>query len=174
MSIFARESLACSVCVVIATTTTTTTTKGIALATLAQWYCTIVNVHVSSGLIITGHLEPAWSFAIRNPDLQTDAFLLSLCAVAGQVVIYHSIKTFGALFFATVMTTRQIVSMALSSYMYSNPLTYAQWFGAMVVFGALYYQSTTKASSHNTPRASEAKEQGRSDPKLTSVVVSKV
>ena len=120
----------------------------------------------SVGLIASGQLQPAFEFSIQYPALQSDAFTLSMCAMVGQVIIYYSIKNFGALFFATVMTTRQVASMAISSVVYDNPLSYGQWFGALVVFGALYYQATSKPSHHGRP--SPATSTPAADTKLAS------
>ena len=46
---------------------------------------------------------------------------------AGQLFIIHTIKAFGALTFATVMTTRQFVSILLSCALFAHPLTLGQW-----------------------------------------------
>ena len=62
----------------------------------------------------------------------------------GQVALYYSIKNFGALFFASVMTTRQIMSIILSCILYFHPLTVGQGIGAAVVFGSLYYDASEK------------------------------
>ena len=47
----------------------------------------------------------------------------------------HTIKTFGALLFATVMTTRQFISILLSCLLFAHPLTAGQWLGTVMVFG---------------------------------------
>ncbi len=47
----------------------------------------------------------------------------------------HTIKTFGALLFATVMTTRQFISILLSCILFAHPLTGGQWLGTVMVFG---------------------------------------
>ncbi len=39
----------------------------------------------------------------------------------------HTIKSYGALLFATVMTTRQFLSILLSCILYRHPLTTGQW-----------------------------------------------
>ncbi len=52
---------------------------------------------------------------------------LSHAARAGQLFIVHTIKSYGALLFATVMTTRQFLSILLSCILYRHPLTAGQW-----------------------------------------------
>lgn len=49
------------------------------------------------------------------------------CAVAGSLCISYTIKTFGALVFATIMTTRQFLSILLSAVVFRSPLTPGQW-----------------------------------------------
>lgn len=60
----------------------------------------------------------------------------------------HTIKTFGALLFATVMTTRQFISILLSCILFAHPLSGGQWVGTVMVFGALYYKSLSKGGGH--------------------------
>lgn len=64
--------------------------------------------------------------------------ILSLSATLGQLFISHTIKTYGALLFATVMTTRQFLSILASSIIFAHPLSSGQWVGTVMVFGALY------------------------------------
>ncbi|KAJ0960119.1 hypothetical protein J5N97_000106 [Dioscorea zingiberensis] len=50
----------------------------------------------------------------RHQDCFYDVVLLSTVATASQFFISYTIRTFGALTFATIMTTRQLVSILLS------------------------------------------------------------
>jgi adenosine 3'-phospho 5'-phosphosulfate transporter B2 len=97
-------------------------------------------------LLLSGQLLPAIEFCFAYPALFYNSIALSFAAMMGQVVIYYSIKNFGALFFATVMTTRQVFSILLSCLLYFHPLSFGQWVGSAVVFGALYYQGFVKKS----------------------------
>jgi hypothetical protein len=55
---------------------------------------------------------------------------------AGSLFISYTIKSFGALTFATIMTTRQFLSILLSSIFFRNPLTHGQWCVHGAVAGA--------------------------------------
>lgn len=46
---------------------------------------------------------------------------------AAQVIISYTIKRYGALAFATVMTTRQFFSILVSSIVFWTPLMKGQW-----------------------------------------------
>lgn len=98
-------------------------------------------------LILSGQLVPAIQFSVEYPSFFAASIGLSLAATLGQLVIYYSIKNYGALFFATVMTTRQVFTIILSCIVYFHPLTLAQWLSASVVFGSLYYKDVAKARS---------------------------
>ncbi|KAJ4842279.1 UDP-galactose/UDP-glucose transporter 5B [Turnera subulata] len=59
------------------------------------------------GLLLQGHLLPAIDFVHRHNDCFLDIVLLSTVATASQFFISYTIRTFGALTFAAIMTTRQ-------------------------------------------------------------------
>lgn len=58
----------------------------------------------------------------------------------GQIFLYLIVKEFGAFKLALVMTTRQMVSMVLSTLFFGHQLNNTQWGAAVVVFATLYYK----------------------------------
>jgi hypothetical protein len=66
------------------------------------------------GLVTSSALFPAISFVARHPTSFMDMSLLSIAATTGQLIILYTIKEFGALLFATIMTTRQFLSYVFS------------------------------------------------------------
>ncbi|XP_068668738.1 UDP-galactose/UDP-glucose transporter 5B-like [Aristolochia californica] len=94
-----------------------------------------------SGLVLQGQLLLAVDFVLQHRDCLYDILLLSSVATAGQFFISYTIRTFGSLTNATIMTTRQLVSIMLSCVWFVHPLSAEQCFGAIVVFGALYWRS---------------------------------
>jgi solute carrier family 35 (adenosine 3'-phospho 5'-phosphosulfate transporter), member B2 len=96
------------------------------------------------GMLTAGQLGEAFSFVMRHPDALSSILTLSAAATIGQLFISHTIKTYGALLFATVMTTRQFISILLSCVLFAHPLTGGQWMGTAAVFGALYYKTLSK------------------------------
>jgi adenosine 3'-phospho 5'-phosphosulfate transporter B2 len=101
------------------------------------------------GLITAGQLGPALSFVMRHPQALTSMITLSVAATIGQLFISHTIKTYGALLFATVMTTRQFISILLSCLLFVHPLSAWQWVGTGIVFGSLYYKTFSKKDGHH-------------------------
>lgn len=96
------------------------------------------------GLISAGQFGDAISFVMRHPSALGSILTLSAAATIGQLFISHTIKTYGALLFATVMTTRQFISILLSCILFAHPLSMGQWVGTVTVFGALYYKTLSK------------------------------
>lgn len=115
------------------------------------FYTTLCSTFLSfSGLVLQGHLLLAISFVLRHQDCIIDVLLLSTVATASQFFISYTIRTFGALTFATIMTTRQLVSIMLSCVWFSHPLSWEQWSGAVIVFGTLYTKSFLRRN-HQLP-----------------------
>ncbi|XP_010245182.1 PREDICTED: UDP-galactose/UDP-glucose transporter 5B isoform X2 [Nelumbo nucifera] len=116
------------------------------------FYTTLCSCVLSlSGLVLQGHLLLAVDFVYRHKDCFFDVLLLSTVATASQFYISYTIRTFGALTFATIMTTRQLVSIMLSCVWFSHPLSWKQWIGATIVFGSLYAKSFLSAPKKPVP-----------------------
>ncbi len=98
-------------------------------------------------LVSDGSFEDAIAFIQRHPMITGDILILSIAAMLGQLCILYTIKEFGALLFATIMTTRQFLSILLSCIVFMHMLSPMQWVGTVLVFGSLYYKSFAKAGS---------------------------
>uniref|UniRef100_M1AQU3 Adenosine 3'-phospho 5'-phosphosulfate transporter n=3 Tax=Solanum TaxID=4107 RepID=M1AQU3_SOLTU len=106
------------------------------------FYTTVCSCLLSfTGMIMQGNLLMAIDFVSRHHDCFFDIALLSTVATASQFFISYTIRTFGALTFATIMTTRQLLSILLSCLWFGHPLSWEQCVGAVIVFGALYARS---------------------------------
>ncbi|KAI3489947.1 hypothetical protein L1887_45861 [Cichorium endivia] len=109
------------------------------------FYTTLCSCILSlTGLILQGNLLMAMDFVSRHKDCFFDVALLSTVATASQFFISYTIRTFGALTFATIMTTRQLVSILLSCVWFGHPLSVEQCIGAVIVFGSLYARGFLK------------------------------
>jgi len=125
--------------------------KGYTMSTYDQ----MIYVNLFSALIslvvmlFNGTFGAALKFTAEYPQLMYDSTMLSVSATFGQMVIYYTIKEFGALIFSTVMVTRQVVSIVLSCIIYLHPLTAPQWVGFAMVFGTLYYKAMEDKKKHS-------------------------
>ena len=124
--------------------------KGYAMETFNQMlWVTASSAALSAAWLFTDStMGDALAFVHRHPECLRAIWALSLSSSIGQLFILTTIKEFGALVFATVMTSRQFMSILLSCLLFMHPLTGPQWLGTATIFGALYYQAATKSSSH--------------------------
>lgn len=77
--------------------------------------------------LVTQQLQPSILFLMRNPDALVWIAALSLSSAAVQLLISYTIKRYGALVFAILMTTRQFFSILLSSFVFWTSLSWGQW-----------------------------------------------
>ncbi|KAL0729385.1 hypothetical protein Bca4012_025478 [Brassica carinata] len=78
-----------------------------------------------TGETLTCHLLLAVDFVSRHRDCLVDIALLSTVATASQFFISYTIRTFGALTFAAIITTRQLGAMYRIGHLFSG-LLYAK------------------------------------------------
>lgn len=140
--------------------------KGFKMETYNQMlYVNFFSALVSLFTLISAfQLFPALAFVTKHMDCWFYIILLSIAATTGQFFILYTIKEYGALIFATIMTTRQFLSILLSSLLFAHPLTGGQWGGTTLIFSSLYYKtysSKQKAKGGNstqTPSTHETNE----------------
>jgi len=90
-------------------------------------------------LVHTNELSPAFAFVMEHSEIQLHFFVFSICSTIGQLFIFYTIKNFGAVVFTLIMTTRILLSIALSCVLYGHPVTNVGYLGmALVLFGVLY------------------------------------
>ncbi|KAL9190233.1 hypothetical protein ACHAXT_007444 [Thalassiosira profunda] len=96
-------------------------------------------------LVHDGMLWPAFDFISRHSEIQLHFFLFSICSTMGQLFIFYTIKNFGAVVFAIIMTLRVLISIALSVLLYEHKVTSTGFFGLAVVVAAVCYRIKRKA-----------------------------
>ena len=115
--------------------------------------------------LVTGVLSCTGGGGARVPPWDTVLYqhivLLSVSAAMAQVFILVMIKEYGALLFATVMTTRQCLSILLSCLVFMHPLSLGQWAGACLVFSSLYYKTLSTAVQTEASRDRDGQRQRR-------------
>jgi len=89
-------------------------------------------------LSLQGQFLPAVDFTFRHPDFMFHTLILSITSATGQIFIFHTISTYGALVFTIIMTTRQVVSIFLSAMIFGHKFSSQGWLGVAVVAGALF------------------------------------
>jgi adenosine 3'-phospho 5'-phosphosulfate transporter B2 len=85
-----------------------------------------------------------------HTDITMHIVLLSLTSAIGQIFIFVTIQKFGALVFSLIMTTRQVLSIVLSSMVFEHSMTLQGMLGVSLIFFALFLQQYLKfESAHN-------------------------
>ena len=84
-------------------------------------------------------------FVATAPELMRHVVLMAICSAIGQLFIFHTIKAYGPLVFATIQTVRQFLSVVLSLVLFAHPVNGAQCVGILLVFASLGAQIGMKA-----------------------------
>lgn len=102
--------------------------KGYSMETFNQmlWVTTCSALLSAAWLLGDNSMGQATAFVGRHPECLRAIWTLSVASAVGQLFILHTIREFGALVFATVMTSRQFLSILLSCIIFMHPLTVAQ------------------------------------------------
>lgn len=91
-------------------------------------YTTMCSILLSTiGLVASGKMTSAFHFVTAYPEVWWWIIGISIASAAVQFLVTHTIKEYGALIFATVMTTRQWFSILLSCILFAHPLSIGQW-----------------------------------------------
>ncbi len=88
--------------------------------------------------LASGQLRAALAFIAAHPAAGAHVAALSLAAAGASLLINDTIRRFGALAFAGIMTSRQLLSVLASAAMFRQPLSAGQLGGGALVFGCLY------------------------------------
>jgi len=73
-------------------------------------------------LVHTRELTPFFHFISKHPSIHLHFWLFSICSTIGQLFIFLTIKTFGPVVFAIIMSTRILLSIAASCFLYGHPI----------------------------------------------------
>lgn len=96
-------------------------------------------------LVHTHELSAALAFVLQHSEIHFHFFMFSICSTIGQLFIFYTIKNFGAVVFTLIMTTRILLSIALSCILYGHQVTGLGFLGLMVVLGAVLFRIKKKA-----------------------------
>lgn len=101
-------------------------------------------VITTAGLIINGDIPVILEFFRVNPSVFQYNVITAITSATGQLFIYTTIKEFGPIVFTVIMTTRQMISICISAFLFAHPISMKAIAGAVLVFGVLFYQIRRK------------------------------
>ena len=96
------------------------------------------------GLLVGGDIPKIIEFFKVNPSVLQYNIITAITSASGQLFIYTTIKEFGPIVFTVIMTTRQMISICISSILFGHTMTWKAAVGASLVFGVLFYQIRNK------------------------------
>eukprot|EP00590_Aulacoseira_subarctica_P000898 CAMPEP_0172424690 /NCGR_PEP_ID=MMETSP1064-20121228/27342_1 /TAXON_ID=202472 /ORGANISM="Aulacoseira subarctica , Strain CCAP 1002/5" /LENGTH=396 /DNA_ID=CAMNT_0013167001 /DNA_START=62 /DNA_END=1252 /DNA_ORIENTATION=- len=106
----------------------------------------------TAGLILSGDFPIVIEFLKANPSVFQYNVITAITSASGQLCIYYTIKEFGPIVFTIIMTTRQMISICISSVIFGHAMNVYSLFGAVIVFGVLFYQIKNKYTSSTKKR----------------------
>eukprot|EP01025_Chloroclados_australasicus_P028007 TRINITY_DN2771_c0_g2_i1.p1 TRINITY_DN2771_c0_g2~~TRINITY_DN2771_c0_g2_i1.p1 ORF type:complete len:417 (+),score=26.41 TRINITY_DN2771_c0_g2_i1:86-1252(+) len=122
-------------------------------------YSTLFSSAISwIGLLMQNQIWEVMSFVGRHPGVWYWIFGTAATAISVQFFINYTIKKYGAFVFATIMTTRQFLSIFLSVFLFGHRVSTFQWLGTFVVFGALYHHINGRQSKTQQPKLQNSKQ----------------
>ena len=107
-------------------------------------------IMTTSGLLFNGDIPKIIEFFKVNPSVLQYNIITAITSATGQLFIYTTIKEFGPIVFTVIMTTRQMISICISSMIFGHKMTLLALCGALIVFGVLFYQIRRKYKAKNS------------------------
>lgn len=88
----------------------------------------------SIALLVSGEVFTVIEFLRYNPLALYYNIVTAITSTTGQFAIYYTIKKFGPIVFTVMMTTRQMLSIVTSNYMFGHTMTWQGYLGSFIVF----------------------------------------
>lgn len=104
----------------------------------------------TAGLVLGGDIPKIIEFFQVNPSVFQYNVITAITSASGQLFIYTTIKEFGPIVFTVIMTTRQMISICISSILFGHSMGLKALIGAGLVFGVLFYQIRKKYMAKKT------------------------
>merc|ERR550534_3164189 len=95
-------------------------------------------------------------FCQDHPAVLLHMVLMSSCSAIGQLFIFYTIKKFGAVVFATAMTSRSILSVLISISIFGHTITPIGAFGLCISFSGLIWKVWLKRAKSLKKKAAKA------------------
>ena len=93
----------------------------------------------SVALVASGEIPRIWEFLLYNPTAVWYNVLTAITSTTGQIAIFYTIKNFGPIVFTIIMTTRQMISIVLSTILFGHQMNLGGAMGASLVFIAIFH-----------------------------------
>ena len=92
-----------------------------------------------------------------------DNITIAITSATGQLFIFYTIKTFGPVVFTIIMTTRQMFSIVLSTFLFGHPIKPVAVLGATVVFATIFNRIKRQAKAKKAALAAQKSSPGANE-----------
>lgn len=110
--------------------------------------------------MLSGELPQLIEFLLYNPSAFYYNIITAICSTTGQFAIFYTIKRFGPDVFTVIMTTRQMLSIVVSNYLFDHTMSVQSYVGAGIVFGVISYSIYRKIQDKQAKDAAKAAGKG--------------
>ncbi len=110
--------------------------------------------------MLSGELPQLIEFLLYNPSAFYYNIITAICSTTGQFAIFYTIKRFGPDVFTVIMTTRQMLSIVVSNYLFDHTMSLQSYIGATIVFGVISYSIYRKIQDKQAKDAAKAAGKG--------------
>jgi len=111
-------------------------------------------------LVTSGELWVTLAFIRANPSALVDNVTIAITSATGQLFIFYTIKTFGPVVFTIIMTTRQMFSIVLSTFIFGHPIKPVAVIGATIVFATIFNRIKRQAKAKKAALAAQKSSPG--------------
>lgn len=91
-------------------------------------------------IAIDGSIIPSMLFCMNHPRVVVDLLCIGVLQVIGQVSIYYVVANFKQHVFPLISTTRKIVTVLLSIFIFGHTINHWQWISIFIVFFGMSYE----------------------------------
>ena len=115
-------------------------------------------IFTAMALVVSGDIPRVVEFMMYNPVALWYNVLTAITSTTGQIAIFYTIKRFGPVVFTIIMTTRQMMSIVLSTILFGHSITPGGVVGALLVFTAIFHSvyRQTRDKKEKKPAAAAA------------------
>ena len=89
--------------------------------------------------IIEGSLFKCLHFMTNYPDALWNIVGIGILQVVGQISIYYIVANFKQHIFPLISTTRKILTVIISIFIFNHDVNSLQWLAIAIVFGGMFY-----------------------------------
>lgn len=108
------------------------------LFTITNFYSFIISLLFS--VFVDGTFLPSIKFLMNYPSAFIDLIAVGVLQVLGQISIYYIVANFKQHIFPLISTTRKILTVILSIFVYNHYANTTQWIAIGFVFFGMFYE----------------------------------